>query len=231
MSASSPAANQLVDVNDPPIPSRKTPITRLSFTENLKLTLGLLAAGIGLSALAYFLWHYMILVSVGSGIIGLLCLIGAFSPKGRKAGCPFCGSKIDGINENQLGKEIRCEKCGEYSAIAPGMLQPVQPGAASEQPKYDSPVFRNASWPNGCVVCGETPTRLDDLSKTTVGGVQALLGHLQVMRGSVSGIPYCDNHRDGLGLNITSEKKMFLRWKSLRMMRRYLAANRNRATY
>jgi hypothetical protein len=51
------------------------------------------------------------------------------------------------------------------------------------------------------------------------------------MRGSVSGIPYCEKHRDQIQLKIGSDKKMIMCWSSLRMMRRYLAANRNRQAY
>ena len=47
----------------------------------------------------------------------------------------------------------------------------------------------------------------------------------------MSGIPYCDKHRDTLALRVGSDKKLFLRWTSLRMMRRYLAANRGRQAY
>jgi hypothetical protein len=58
-----------------------------------------------------------------------------------------------------------------------------------------------------------------------------LVGHLQVIRGSVKGIPYCDKHRDKLALKVGSDKKLLLQWTSLRMMRRYLAANRSMQAY
>jgi hypothetical protein len=57
------------------------------------------------------------------------------------------------------------------------------------------------------------------------------MGHLQIIRGSVSGIPYCGKHRDRLALKVGGDKKLRLQWSSLRMMRRYLAANRNRPAY
>jgi hypothetical protein len=41
-----------------------------------------------------------------------------------------------------------------------------------------------------------------------VGLAPALLGHLQVVRGSVSGIPYCDTHRERLSLKIGIDKKL-----------------------
>jgi hypothetical protein len=50
----------------------------------------------------------------------------------------------------------------------------------------------------------------------------ALMGHLQMVRGSISGIPYCDRHRDKMSLKVGSDKKLFLCWGSLRVMRRYL---------
>jgi hypothetical protein len=49
----------------------------------------------------------------------------------------------------------------------------------------------------------------------------AWMGHLQMVRGSISGIPYCDIHRDKMSLKVGSDKKLLLCWGSLRMMRRY----------
>jgi len=47
----------------------------------------------------------------------------------------------------------------------------------------------------------------------------------------VSGIPYCSKHRDVLALKVDMDKKLYLAWTSLRMMRRYLAANLKRPVY
>jgi len=58
-------------------------------------------------------------------------------------------------------------------------------------------------------------------SKTTVGAIPALMGHLQIIRGSVSGIPYCRRAPRQVGLEGGSDKKLLLQWTSLRMMRRY----------
>jgi hypothetical protein len=40
-----------------------------------------------------------------------------------------------------------------------------------------------------------------------------------------------DKRRDKLALKVGSDQKLLLRWTSLRMMRRYLAANRNRPAF
>jgi len=45
------------------------------------------------------------------------------------------------------------------------------------------------------------------------------------------GIPYCEQHRDAVALSFDWTKKPILTWSSLRMMRRYLAANRGKEKY
>ena len=59
----------------------------------------------------------------------------------------------------------------------------------------------------------------------------AALGIIRVARGSVTGVPYCDKHRDKVSLKVNTDKKLLLCWTSLRMMRRYLAANRARQQF
>lgn len=148
--------------------------------------------------------------------------------------CPFCGKQIDTISRKNRGEGdlVRCERCSEYSTPNAGVLRPIDPASVvSDQPKFESPVFRDSFWPKGCVVCGEPPVRFDDLSKTTVNAPAAVLGVVKIAWGSIKGIPYCDEHRDKMKLKIGNDKKMFLCWTSLRMMRRYLAANRNPPVY
>ncbi len=167
----------------------------------------------------------------GAGAIGLFAVIVAFGGSTVKSTCPYCGSAIDSILNREEGRQVQCGKCHEYSTVNVSILRALDPATKSETPTFESPVYRKAVWPNACVACGEPPVRCDDLSKTSVGTIPALMGHLQIIRGSVSGIPYCNKHRDKLALKVGSDKKMLLQWTSLRMMRRYLAANRNRPVY
>jgi hypothetical protein len=230
--ASSAPASHLVEIADPPVPSRSYPVADKSAAEKLKtfaICLGI-AAGFGAASwlLLQFGYRYY---GFATGAVGLFAVIAAFGGSTLKSTCPYCGSSIDSILNREEGRQVQCEKCFEYSTVNVGILRPLDPVTKSETPKFESPVYRKAVWPNACVACGEPPVRCDDLSKTTVGAIPALMGHLQIIRGSVSGIPYCDKHRDKLALKVGSDKKLLLQWTSLQMMRRYLAANRNRPAY
>jgi hypothetical protein len=230
--ASATAASHLVEIADPPVPSCASPIRDKSMGEKLKTLVLSLCIGVALSAVSWLMLHDgYTLYGIVAGAIGLFAVIAGFSGSTLKAACPYCGASIDAILNREEGRQERCATCSEYSTVNAGLLRPLDPATTSEPPKFESPVFRNGVWPKGCVVCGEPPVRFDDLSKTTLGAVPALMGHLQIVRGSIRGIPYCDKHRDKMSLKVGSDKKLFLCWGSLRMMRRYLAANRNRQVY
>lgn len=229
--ASPATASHLVDVIDPPVSNRTTPIQERSAFEKARNFILMLTAGVGLCGVSWWLLHHgLTLFGISAGVIGLFCAIGAFFGSALKASCPYCNGALDVLDRKE-GRRVRCEKCNEYSTVNAGLLRPLDPATTSENPEFESPVFRGAVWPNGCVACGAPPVRFDDLSKTSLGGAAALLGAVQVLHGSVKGIPYCDKHREKLGLKVTGEKKMYFRWSSLRMMRRYVAANKNRQPY
>ena len=230
--ASPALASHLVDIADPPVPNRSYPVLEKEFSEKLK-TVGLcLGIAVGFGAVSWLLLHFGFrLYGFGAGAVGVFAVIAAFGGSTLKSTCPYCNSSIDSILNREEGREVQCEKCFEYSTVNVGILRPMDSAARSETPKFESPVYKKGIWPNSCVACGEAPVRCDDLSKTSVGALPALVGHLQIVRGSVSGIPYCEKHRDSLGLKVRSDKRMFLQWTSLRMMRRYLAANRSRQVW
>jgi len=232
--ASPATASSLVELGDPPLPSRMSPVREMSTGEKLKLTAMLVGAG--LAGCAFGWW----LLQNGSpvrgaiiGLVGLFCVIAGFSPKNLTAACPYCGAKLDSISRKNRGdgEQVHCEKCYEYSVVNAGVVRPLDPATTSDNPKFESPVFKNSLWPKGCVACGEPPVRFDDLSKTSLNAPAAVLGMVKVARGSVTGIPYCDKHRDKISLKVNSDKKLIMCWTSLRMMRKYLAANRSRQAF
>ena len=226
MATPAAAIANLVEVADPPMPSRTSPIQARSGGEKAKNFAISLLMGAALCGASWWLLHHgFMFYGVSAGLVGVFALIAAFVGSSEKAACPFCQASVDVLDRTE-GRKVRCEKCSEYSIVNAGLVRPLDPTTVSEKPEFESPAFRNGVWPKGCVACGATPARLDDLSTTSVGGAAVLVGVLQVMRGAVKGVPYCERHRDTLTLKVTSDKKLFLRWTSLRMMRRYLAANR-----
>ena len=211
-----------------------TPVREMSTGEKLKLTAILVCAGLAGCALGWWLLHNGSPIrGTVIGLLGLFCVIAGFGPKSLTAACPYCGAKIDSISRKDRGdgEQVRCEKCSEYAVVNAALLRPLDPATTSEKPKFESPVFKNSVWPRGCVACGETPVRFDDLSKTSLNAPAAVLGVIRVARGSVTGVPYCDKHRDNISLKVNRDKKLIMSWTSLRMMRKYLAANRSRQTY
>jgi hypothetical protein len=230
--ADTTAATRLVEIADPALPSRTSPIEEKSTAEKVKAALLLLAIGVALCAASLWLWRSgHSFYGFVAGAIGLFGVVAAFSGSTLQAACPYCATSIGTILDRTQGRQIRCENCSEYSVVNAGLLRPLDPATKSDTPKFESPVFRNGAWPKACAACGEAPVRFDDLSKTSVGLAPALMGHLQIVRGAVKGIPYCAEHHDQLSLSVGIDKKLYLRWTSLRMMRRYLAANLRRATY
>jgi len=230
--ASSAPASHLIELADPPVPSRSYPILDKSIGEKLKALAICLSIAVVLGGASWFLLQLGYrFYGLAAGAVAVFAVIAAFGGSTLKSTCPYCGSPVDSILNREEGRQVQCEKCFEYSTVNVGILRPLDPATKSETPKFESPAYKQAAWPNACVACGEPPSRCDDLSKTTVGALPALMGHLQIIRGSVSGIPYCDKHRDKLALKVGSDKKLLLQWTSLRMMRRYLAANRNRPAY
>lgn len=230
--ASASPAQTLVEITDPPVPNRSTPVMDWSFAEKLKATLVLIGAGVLSCAASWWLLHNgSWLWGGGLGLFGLFCVVAGLGDKSLKANCPFCGHKIGSIPKKDWGQnaEVRCETCCEYSQVHTRILRPMDPNSTSDALKFESPAFRNGKWPKGCVVCGAAPTHFDKLSKFGVGAAEALVGSLSVMRGSVQGIPYCAGHSDQMRLKI-SDKKLYFGWYSLKMMRRYVAANRARPT-
>ncbi len=224
----------LVDINDPPVPQRNTPITEMSAQEKLQIRLAMFGIAVVCLPAAWWLFqHSYTFWSIVSGLLGLFCLVAGFSGTTLKAACPYCGNKIDGITvrDRGEGKRYRCQHCSEYSVANGGLMRPLDPSTVSDKPEFESPVFQKSVWPRGCVVCGAPPTHFDDLSKTTIGAVHALMGRIAIVRGSVKGVPHCDKHRESLQVKIGIDKKLYLAWTSLRMMRRYLAANRAKQVF
>src|SRR5437868_6403155 len=154
--ASPASASNLVEVPDPPLPSRTSPVQEMSAAEKLKLTLMLAAFGLALCAGSWWLLHNdYTLWGIVAGAVGLFCMVAGLGPKNLKAACPYCGAGIKTISRKDRGEGeyIHCEKCQEYSTANAGILRPLDPNTTSETPRFESAVFKNGVWPNGCVAC------------------------------------------------------------------------------
>jgi len=71
---------------------------------------------------------------------------------------------------------------------------------------------------------------IDD-SALALAQIEVLLlvvGAVRVKTFKLGGVPYCDAHKKAVEMKTEIGNKLFLDWRSLPMMRRYMAANRGR---
>jgi hypothetical protein len=195
-----------------------------------KHTIQMIVVSLCLLVGAYFLWRYNHPIIAGFvAALGLLLFVTAFSKKALIAPCPFCDSPITGIlREQEKPQEVRCPECYEYSVVSGAKVRPMDPAISNDTPRFRSPVFEGAVWPAGCVACGAPPTRFETLKDRSVSAAAAVVGRLRITTATLSNVPYCDVHRGGVELIIHQDKKMDLKWCSLRMFRHYLALNRGK---
>jgi hypothetical protein len=55
-----------------------------------------------------------------------------------------------------------------------------------------------------------------------------VVGAVRVKTFKLGGVPYCAAHKKAVEMKTEVGNKLFLHWRSVAMMRRYLAANRSR---
>lgn len=215
---------------DLPVPKRANTVVKMSQEAALKHTLQMIFMGLCCLVPAYFLWtsnnHGW---AIFLGIMGVVLTISAFTKKNLVASCPFCSFEIYGILADKTKpQEMRCKQCYEYSVVQGGKITPMDPNTSSDKPRFRSPVFENAVWPAGCVACGAPPTRRESLEDRSVNAVGLAMGRVMVSKASLSNVPYCDVHKNSIELIIRQDKKMDLKWCSLKMLRHYLALNRSK---
>ena len=218
-------------LQDPPIPRRANTVIEMSREAALKNTIQLIIMSLFLIVPAIFLLKYDHYGWGGVlGLLGLALFITAlFSPKTLVAPCPFCDSAINGIlTDRTKVQEVRCTECYEYSVVQGGQVKPMDPATSNDTPRFRAPVFEGAVWPAGCVACGAPPTRRESLQDRSVNAIGLALGRVLVTKASLANVPYCDVHNNSVELLIRQDKKMDLKWCSLRMMRHYLALNKGK---
>ena len=227
---------------DSGVPNRTTriapPSAEVKAKDNLNLSI---MAAILIAAVALCLYTQHSVAGYILGGLSLVLLSSLFTKKSDVGQCPFCMAQFRETISVKNGL-LRCEQCGEYSAVTHKVVKPLDPTTYSDSPKFESAVFKQGSMPNACVSCGAPATRLDNVSTSSMNKTLAVAGAARLMTGapgvaifsskqaSVS-IPYCNSHRDALILSFDWRKRPVLTWCSLRMMRRYLAVNRGKEKY
>jgi hypothetical protein len=199
-------------------------------------------AGIFILAGAVCFWMNHSVVGYVLGGLGMVFLFSIFSKKTDVGQCPFCMTEFRDSNLTIKDGLFRCEQCGEYSQVANKTVKPLDPNTYSNSPKFESPVFKQSTMANACAGCGAPAVRLDTVNASSMNKTLAVAGAARLLTGTPGlavfsnkqatiGIPYCEQHRDAVALSFDWTKKPILTWSSLRMMRRYLAANRGKEKY
>jgi hypothetical protein len=228
--ASGPARSDAVAA---PVPSRSKPVRKPTHAEassKLKSGLGGFAVGVLIGGpLWYFGFHFW-----GGVVMLFLCgcgLLIAFGSKDEVSDCPFCGAAIHNLPQPDASgapKPVQCRKCWEYSGLQKGFVSPYNPNAVEERPTFRSPLAQSVVWPNGCVQCGAEPTRFEEVGTFAVNKGLLVVGAVRVKTFKLGGVPYCNAHSKAVEMKTEIGNKLFLDWRSLGMMRRYMAANRGR---
>jgi hypothetical protein len=221
------------DVAAAPVPSRSNPLRKPTDAEAAsKLRTGLIFLIFGLAvggALLYF--EYKVL---GGTALVIFCGFGLLIVLMRKdevSACPFCGAVLDGLpkpNANGAPRRVQCGKCWEYSGLQKGFVSPYDPNAVEEKPTFRAPLAQSVIWPHGCVQCGAEPTRFEEVSTSSLSAGFLVVGTVRVKTFKLPGVPYCETHKKAVEMNTGIGNKLYLDWRSLAMMRRYMAANRGR---
>jgi hypothetical protein len=244
--------NRLSDAEAPPVPNRSYPLCAPppGVVKGRMVTIGstfvMGAIFIGFFYLLGVAWLEIALL-IFFGVAILILFFARNAPVGT---CPFCGGLIQKYNRIKP-EPVQCEQCGEISKFEHEKFSPYDPTVVSEKAIFRSALFENGVWPNGCVQCGAPPARFDfamavryQTRRLATPLASAVMMPHPAAR--VTGVPYCQQHRDAI--EVVPPKEMFawtpwkflpgyeermeqrrrasLMWRSLPMMRRYLEANR-----
>jgi len=250
--AAKSAKSRVADVEAPPVPNRSYPLCEPPpgvVSERLTFMVSTLVFGVVLIGFCYLLGITWLVITflVFFSFAEVVLFFGRNAPVGT---CPFCGGLIQRYNRVRP-EPVRCQHCSEISKLENERLSPYDPNAVAETPIFQSPAFENGVWPNACVQCGAPPTRFDApqavryqarrLATPLVSSI-----YLPHPAARVTGVPYCERHREaiqvippkemfawtpwkyvpGFAERMEERRKAFLMWRSLPMMRRYLEANR-----
>lgn len=166
---------------------------------------------------------------VGIGLSSLTVLFGAFSSLTAKvAECPYCAQVVAPSAEimGDAGDSliVECPSCRQWLVKDASSLRAFGADEQATVDKYHAPVFKDAVWPDECIVCGAAVTFRDAPRKTKVQLSRLLVGRLSVASAAVHNVPYCDEHRDAVSLDVKDDNVRVV-FTAYPMLQRYLAVN------
>ncbi|MGB7847509.1 MAG: hypothetical protein WBL63_17990 [Candidatus Acidiferrum sp.] len=218
-----------------PVPNRSNPLrkpTSAETTHQLLLGLGGIIVGGALGAVFYYFGLRFLAIADWVVAIGgsLVIILGS---RDEVSACPFCGATLDILPKpDASGKPIpaQCKKCWEYSGLQKGFVSPYNPNAVEDRPTFQSPIEQTVLWPRGCAQCGAEPTHFEEVGTVSTNKGLLVVGLVRVSSFKLKGVPYCDAHKKAVEMTTGIDNRVYLKWRSLAMMRRFMAANRGRFT-
>jgi hypothetical protein len=231
--ATSAPAPVMSDAAAASVPNRSNPLRKPTSAETmhqLLLGLGGIVIGGALGALLYYFGLRFLAIADWVVATGgsLLIVLGS---RDEVSACPFCGATLTILPKpDPSGKPlpVQCKKCWEYSGLQKGFVSPYNPNAVEDRPTFLSPIQQIALWPRGCVQCGEAPTRFEEVGTTSSNKGLLAVGVVRVSSFKLKGVPYCDAHNKAVEMTTGIDNRVYLKWCSLPMMRRFMAANKGR---
>jgi hypothetical protein len=223
---------------DPPLPDKTVLLERLpwhkALARGIPNVMGALSVGMA-GVLSYPLFESLSLTAlwtVSSALAGGILLTRSFQD--RTGPCLYCGQPLGDddhpLTASTVAITIQCPHCHEYSILQHSRLIPFQSPFPVIDHRFVSPAFPNAVWPDGCVFCGKTPVRVENILRGSGFAADLVSSESKKWRAGLRQVPYCARHSDAIRLQIDDGHPV-LYWRSLRMMRRYLAVNKGESNH
>jgi len=169
------------------------------------------------------------------GVLGLVLLYMAFGGSGHAA-CPSCGAALSGLSTG-ANDGVLCEKCLAFAEGTQGTLTATDPSRVADKPVFGTVLPAQYHWPQGCCVCGASPTQGQKIRTNLQnhGSAMALLGVSAATGGAVTGragytaveveVPHCASHKEGAMLADAGGGRAKIHFRSYPYLRAFCQQN------
>ncbi|HHG84920.1 MAG TPA: hypothetical protein ENJ82_09255 [Bacteroidetes bacterium] len=233
MDTPSPSVQYQGDIH-PPLSAQVTDLKTASVGKRIITILSTFAIALFIGGIIYgigYMEDSSWLKWTGIIIGALIGIGGAFmDTKLQVAVCPYCQQEFGEtqlLSKKNENLQAECTKCGEWLISHQGKIRSYTQEDAQEETAFPAPVFVEGQWPHECIVCGSAVTRLDKLDTKKINAGMLLVGTASVSSAAIYNIPYCNAHKDAIGLRIKSDFPRLI-FSDYAARRRYLAGNKGK---
>ncbi|MEO8845359.1 MAG: hypothetical protein ABI591_29665 [Kofleriaceae bacterium] len=212
-----------------------------TIARNWKSTFGYLVGGLAALALSAVLFKTIAdgAITVGialiPGVLGVIFLYMAVGGSGQAA-CPSCGAQLGGLSTG-ANDGVLCEKCHAFVEGKQGTLAVTDPNRIADKPTFGTLLPAQYQWPQGCCVCGASPTQGEKVRTNlqNQGSAMTLIGVSAATGGAVGGrpgytsveveVPHCASHKEGAMLAAAGGNRVRIRFRSYPYLRAFCQQN------